>query len=573
MKSSPRNNTILVTVIVLLTITVVLLVSLINKDTPTATMNERAENAVQTVADTTERPPASPAGLAAADKNGDGVVFQSGMHPWIVEDEPGTCPICGMDLMPVRVDGMEEGTVRIDPVTMQNIGVRTAPVTIAPLRRTVRTTGRFEVNEQATTIVSPKIGGWIETLYVNYEGARVRKGDRLFEVYSPDLVSTQEEYLLALRNAQRLAGTTGAADAQRLMEAARRRLSFWDITDTQIEALVQTGTPQKTLTFFAPATGTLTRTAVTVGQRVMAGQDVMQLTNLSQLWLMVDVFEQDLHWVKLGTEATIQLPYATGSTMTGRVEYIYDALDPALRAVKARIVVPNASNVLKPGMYATVELSGHETGLHPVVPSEAVITTGKRSVVILALGDGRFQPVEIDMGIEADGQTQILRGLVGDEQVVTSAQFLIDSEARLASAVSAMMGGHNHGATPAATTDEVPTPTIDHAAMIQDTSPTALSSTASDAAVQVVKVDIMGAAFTPDHIDLQAGIPAQLIFTRHTDQTCATDVMIPALGIEKTPLPLHESVTIAFTPTELGSFTFACGMDMVKGTLLVTSSR
>ena len=377
-------------------------------------------------------------GLAAADKNDDGIVYQSGMHPWIVQDEPGQCPVCGMDLQPVPVSGQEEGTVRIDPVTQQNIGVRTSTVEVASLPRTARTTGRFEASEEGQVAVSPKISGWIEALHVNYEGARVRKGEPLFELYSPELVSTQEEYLLALRNQERLAESGATADAQRLVDAARRRLAYWDITDEQVRRLEETGAPQRTLTFYAPAAGTVTETSVTEGQQVQAGQTLMRLTDLSTLWLMADVYEQDLAWVDVGTPAEIILPYAPGEPQTGQVSYLYDRLDAQARTVQARIAVSNPGGKLKPGMYATVTLTGSESEPRPVVPEEAVIRTGEQEVVVLALGDGRFRPTEVVAGPSSNGQVQILEGLEGGEEVVTSAQFLIDSEARLASSIGAM---------------------------------------------------------------------------------------------------------------------------------------
>ena len=382
-------------------------------------------------------------GLAAADEDGDGIVYQSGMHPWIVQDEPGQCPICGMDLQPVSVSGQEEGAVRIDPVTQQNIGVRTSTVEVAALPQTARTTGRFEASEEGQVAVSPKISGWVEALHVKYEGARVRAGQPLFELYSPELVSTQEEYLLALRNRERLAGTGAEEDAERLVEAARRRLAYWDITAEQVRRLEETGEPQRTLTFYAPASGTVTETSVTEGQQVQAGQTLMRLTDLSTLWLMADVYEQDLAWVDVGTPAVIELPYAPGQPRTGRVSYLYDRLDPQARTVQARIAVPNPGGRLKPGMYATVTLTGSESAPRPVVPEEAVIRTGEQEVVVLALGDGRFRPVEVVAGPSSNGQVQILEGLEGGEEVVTSAQFLIDSEASLQSSISAMTSSGN----------------------------------------------------------------------------------------------------------------------------------
>lgn len=410
-----------------------------------AEIHDGSEPPTRTAAESSQTLPRG--GLAAADVNGDGIVYQDAMHPWIVRDEPGTCPICGMDLTPVRVDEAADGSVRIDPATLQSIGVRTAPVRVEAIRQSVRTTGRFEANERQAAAVSPKISGWIETLHVNYEGARVAKGQPLLEVYSPELVSTQEEYLLALRNLERLEGTAAAGDAERLVAAAERRLAYWDISENQIATLAASKEPQKTLTLYAPASGTVVVTRAVEGQRVAAGETLMEISNLSTLWLMADVYEQDLAWVGVGTEALIELPYQPGTSISGRVDYIYDTLNPDTRSLKVRIPVSNPGLRLKPGMYATVTLSGGQAQEMPVVPVEAVVRTGQREVVILALGEGRFLPVDVVTGSEADGLVQVVRGLEGSETVVTSAQFLIDSEARLQSVVGSMTAGaHDHAA-------------------------------------------------------------------------------------------------------------------------------
>lgn len=388
-------------------------------------------------------------GLAAFDKNGDGIVYQDPMHPWIVQDAPGKAPDCGMDLVPVSIhEGMdmgEEGTVRIDPVVLQNTGVRLTTVEVAPLAPTVRATARLEVNEQQLVAVSPKIEGWVERLYVDYEGARVRKGEPLLEIYSPALVSTQEEYLLALRNVQQLAGTPAEADARRLLEAARRRLQFWDITDEQIRQLEATGQPRKTLTLYAPASGTVLEKHVVEGQQIRSGQTLFVLADLSTLWLQVDVYEHDLSWVVPGISAEITLPYDPTVRLQGYVDYVYDTLDPATRTARARIVVPNPDLRLKPGMYAIATLQGHPIPPRPVVPEEALVRYGEEAFVIVALGEGRFLPTRVHPGHEANGRVQILEGLQGGERIVARAQFLIDSEARLKSALGALMSGHQHG--------------------------------------------------------------------------------------------------------------------------------
>ena len=391
----------------------------------------------------------SATGLATYDTDGDGYVYQGGMHPDIVRDEPGPCPICGMDLTRTPVGGQEAGTVEISPVTIQNIGVRTTTVWVEPLERTVRTTGRFQASERRMTAVAPKVGGWVETLHVDYEGARVRKGDPLFELYSPQLVATQEEYLAALRTADKMESDEGA---QRLVDAARRRLDYWDIDAEQIERLRETRTPMRTMTFTAPASGTVTTKQITEGEKTAPGHTLFRITNLDPLWLMVDVYEQDLSWVEVGSRAQVELPYDPGRTVTGRVDYIYDEVDDDTRTVRARIAVPNPDRALKPGMYATVRLSGGTTEATPLVPESAVVSSGTREIVVTALGDGRFRPVPVQTGLSANGRTQVLRGLTGGERVVTSAQFLIDSEARLSGALAAMGdsttssggGGHQH---------------------------------------------------------------------------------------------------------------------------------
>ncbi len=375
--------------------------------------------------------------------------WRAPMDPNETYDRPGKSRM-GMDLVPVYADeggASSEGVVAIDPVTLQNIGVRTTPVTVEALERAMRTTGRFEMNEQGAYTVSLKVGGWVEQLFVDYEGAIVRKGQPLLALYSPELVSTQEEYLLALRNARRLTEGPAAEDARRLLEAARRRLAYWDLTEAQIQHLEASGTPQRTLTFYAPASGEMMNKHVVEGQQVAAGQALMDLVDISKIWLIADVYEQDLGWVKTGTAARIELPYQPGQTWQGRVEHIYYMLDPESRTARARIVLPGGKQTpFKPGMYATVYLEGTQTAPAAVVPEEAVLRTGEEDVVIVSLGGGRFQPRTVRTGIQADGKVQILEGLQEGDLVVTSAQFLIDSEARLKGALGAMTGGHDHGA-------------------------------------------------------------------------------------------------------------------------------
>jgi len=527
-------------------------------------------------------------GLAAYDTDGDGTVYQGGMHPEVIQDEPGNCPICGMALTPTSVGGQEpEGTVQISPVMLQNIGVRTATVQVEALERRVRTTGRFQVNERRTTAVAPKVGGWVDELHVDYDGARVREGQPLFDLYSPELVATQEEYLSALRSAERL----GDDAAGRLVEASRRRLSYWDISDAQIDRLKETRTPIRALTFYAPAGGTVTQKSVTEGQKIQPGQTLMQITNLSSLWLMADVYEQDLSWISEGSSATVTLPYDQGRTVQATVDYLYDKVDDQTRTVKARLTVSNTDRTLRPGMYAVVEVRGAATDPRPVVPQEAVVSSGDLDVVVVAEGDGRFRPMPVHTGRTASGKTQILHGLTGGERVVTSAQFLIDSEARLQGALTAMtesVDGKSmqrdsmvRESTDPGETGEMDGMTTGPAAP-PDASAEMNYAGSHDASAEVsngtahahatdgrIEITVTQQGFQPSRVHLENGVETALVFTRKTTSTCATNVQIPALGVDGVDLPMNEAVTIRVTPEESGSFTFACGMDMIRGTLMI----
>jgi len=342
---------------------------------------------------------------------------------------------------PMTPPSFGRAVVEINPVTIQTIGVRTSPVTIEPLGRTVRTTGQFMMDEQGIHTVSLKIDGWVEKLYADYEGALVQQGQPLLELYSPKLVTTQEEYLLALKNVRRLSGGAAESDARHLLEAARRRLAYWDLTEDQIRRLEETGVPQRTLTFYAPASGEVMRKNVAQGQYITAGQALMDIADLAKIWLIVDVYEQDLSWVKEGTEARIELAAEPGQTYTGRVGFVYHMMNAEMRTARARIVLPGGRHgPFKPGMYATAYLTGQQKAPTPVVPEEAVVRTGQRELVIVSLGQGRFRPQQVRAGYASDGKVQILEGLQGGEVVVTSAQFLIDSEARLRGVVAAMLG-------------------------------------------------------------------------------------------------------------------------------------
>lgn len=369
----------------------------------------------------------------------------SPMDPGYVRDKPGKAP-CGMDLVPVYEDEATEttGTITVSPETLQTMGVRTTQVVVQPLTRTIRAVSRVTFNERALSQVSTKINGWVEKLHVKATGEGIRQGQVLVELYSPELIATQREYLLAWQHWRQVQHSPVAEvreGARRLLAASRQRLLFWDIPASQIEALAQRGTISRTLPLLSPVTGIITRREVTEGQYVTAGQTLLQVADLSRVWVEADVYEYELPWLKVGQTAQLTLPYLPGQVFTGRVEYIYPYLQSATRTARLRLSFPNPHRQLKPEMYGQVEIKVALSQATPTLPTEAVLDTGAKQHVFLALGQGRFAPREIKVGLQGDNdRVQVLAGLHGGEEVVTSAQFLLDSEARFREAVAQMLG-------------------------------------------------------------------------------------------------------------------------------------
>jgi Cu(I)/Ag(I) efflux system membrane fusion protein/cobalt-zinc-cadmium efflux system membrane fusion protein len=370
--------------------------------------------------------------------------WRAPMDPSYVSDRPGQSPM-EMDLVPVYADEAESSsghTIRIDPITVQNMGVRTTTVTRRPLVKTIRTVGRVDYNEQTVTFLDTKFEGWIEKLHVDETGVLIEKGQPLFEVYSPKLYSAQEEFLAALRGAERLAGSTVAEareQAKRLAEAARIQLKYFDVSEEQIDALERTKEIQKTLTIHSPARGIVTEKMALEGMYVRPGMRLYTIADLSHVWVYVDVYEYQLPWVKIGQEAKMTLAYLPGAEFSGRVVYIYPYLEKQTRVVRVRLEFENPTLELKPDMYANILLQADLERDALVVPREAYIDSGTRKVAFVDLGGGRFQPREIQTGVEAeDGMVEVLYGLDEHESIVTSGQFLLDGESKLKEAVAKM---------------------------------------------------------------------------------------------------------------------------------------
>lgn len=378
-------------------------------------------------------------------KNKKILYWRAPMDPTYISDKPGKSPM-GMDLIPVYegdADVSAGPTIAIDPVTMQNMGVKTAKVEVRDLYRDIRTVGHLDYDEDKLSRINVKFSGWVEKLFASETGEPVRKGEPLLEIYSPDLVSTQEEYLLALRNQQRLAKSTNATiseGANSLLESARRRLLYWDITEKQIQRLETSDAIQKTMTVYSPVDGIVVGKHVEEGMRVGPGMDLYRVADLTSIWVYGHIFEYEVPWIKIGEKVQLELPYLPGEVFEGRVQYVYPYLDPKTRDVKIRVELPNPGLKLKPEMYANIQIRSRVGENVVVVPDESIIRSGKRNVVFVSLGGGKFEPRDVVLGAEGgDGYYEVLAGVQPGEDVVVSAQFLLDSESRLKEAIQKML--------------------------------------------------------------------------------------------------------------------------------------
>lgn len=330
----------------------------------------------------------------------------------------------------------------ISPERLQSIGVRFDLAAQRPLERLIRTVGRVEVDETQLAHVNIKIEGWIDELFVNYTGERVKKNQLLFTVYSPELVATQQEYLLALKSRRTLGASEFqevAAGAQALLEAARQRLRLWDIPAHQIEDLERTGTVLKSLHIHSPISGTVINKMALIGLHVNPGDELYTIADLSHIWIIADIYEYELPLIKVGQPATVTLSYDPGTVLQGKVSFIYPTLDAQTRTAKVRFELDNPEEQLKPGMYANVELK-IPLGTRLVIPKEAVLESGERQVIFIHHGGGTLEWRTAKLGVRAGDWIEVLDGLKEGDHVITSANFLIDSESRLKAAVGGMQG-------------------------------------------------------------------------------------------------------------------------------------
>ena len=352
----------------------------------------------------------------------------------------------GMDYLPVYADssGGDEpaGTVKIDPVTVQNIGVRTAMVEQRRLTRELNALGRVDFNEERLTRLHPKTSGWIEEMFFDQTGASIKKGSMLLSVYSPDLVAAQQEYLIALKNQEDVgssASTVMKKSAQTILASARERLQLYDVPDHQIRELEETRKLKKKLHIHSPFKGQIMHIGAREGQYVTPKDELYLIADLKRIWVYVDVYEDELPWIGLGDEAQMRVRAVPGRIFEGKVTFIYPTLTGKTRTVRVRLEFDNAELLLKPGMFANVLLKVDPQDNAVVVPSEAIVRSGSREQIFVVRAPGKFEPREVRLGFSAAGMTQILHGVSVGEEVVVSSQFLIDSESKLREATAKMM--------------------------------------------------------------------------------------------------------------------------------------
>ncbi|MBL8348451.1 MAG: efflux RND transporter periplasmic adaptor subunit [Rubrivivax sp.] len=359
----------------------------------------------------------------------------------------------GMDYVAVY-EGEEAATgpagaaqIRIATDKVQKLGVRTEAAAMRPLGKTLRAAGRVEPDERRMFAIAPKFEGYVERLHVNVTGQPVSKGQPLFEVYSPELVSAQREYLVAMQGmlAMKDAGPEAQSGMKQLAESSLTRLRNWDLSAEQIQALVSSGEVSRTVTFRSPVSGIVTEKKALQGMRFMPGEGLYQVTDLSAVWVVADVFERDIAAVKLGTQAGVKLSAYPGQVLQGRITYIYPTMKAETRTIPVRIELPNPRQQLKPAMFAQVELPVGANQPVLTVPDSAVIDSGTRRLVLVQLQEGRFEPREVELGLRGDAYIEVTRGVKEGEQVVVAANFLIDAESNLKAAVGGLGGHSGHG--------------------------------------------------------------------------------------------------------------------------------
>lgn len=332
--------------------------------------------------------------------------------------------------------------IMIDPVRLQSIGITAEPVKSQVIEKTIRTVGYVEADERLVAHIHVRFDGWIEQLFVNFTGEKVKKEQALFSVYSPDLISTQQEYLLALQAKKIMdknKSTSIASGFEASFEAAKQRLLLWGISSHEIQQLAKTGKITNAITMYSPIDGTVIHKMALAGMKIKPEDELYTIADLTRLWVLADIYEYELPYIKLGQTADVTLSYLPNQLLNAKLDFIYPTVDKETRAAKVRFVVDNTTDQLKPGMYANVELK-IPLGKRLVVSKNAVLITGERAVIFIYHGDGKIEWRDVTLGVHAGDLIEIVQGIKEGDNVITSANFLIDSESQLKSS----MGGMQH---------------------------------------------------------------------------------------------------------------------------------
>jgi membrane fusion protein, copper/silver efflux system len=387
------------------------------------------------------------------------VQYHCPMHPTVVSDKPGACPICGMKLVPIEEKSADDATgtsgdgrastvpgqavVSITPQARQTMGLELGTVERRALAREVHTSARIVADETRLHHVTVKIDGWVNELFASITGQAVKQGDPLLTVYSPDLLSAQQEYVTALKTNEKLAASSDADarhSAAELVTAARRRLELWDVSEGQIARLERTHEVEKYVTLYAPMSGAVIERNISAGHNLIAGEVLMTIADLTGVWGDADIYQSDLPYITVGMPLEMSLPYWPDKTFKGKVIFVSPTLDPQTRTLHARLEIPNPELLLRPGMYGDATLS-YSLGEKLAVPAEAVMFSGKHSYAFKDGGDGHLIPTRIRVGMRGDGWYEVIEGLEEGDRIVVSANFLVDSESSLKAALEAMSDG------------------------------------------------------------------------------------------------------------------------------------
>ncbi|MFD1097949.1 efflux RND transporter periplasmic adaptor subunit [Shewanella litorisediminis] len=378
---------------------------------------------------------------AANPIDGGTVKYVCPMHAHIISDEPGSCPICGMDLEKVELGGGQEVQVDVSGSMQQALALRVAKAERQTLWKFVDTVGQIEYDERQIHHVHARLNGWIETLKVNAVGDKVSKGQLLYEIYSPDLVNAQDDYLLAIDTVKK-AGESGRY--KELLRKANLRLELLGMTQAQIKELARTQTTQYRVPFYARQDGVITTLNTREGMYIQPMSEILALTDISKVWVIADVFENEQSWLKVGQSAEVAVPAMGLSGIEGTIDYIYPELDPVTRSLRVRVVLDNPDQQLRPNTLAKVKLYGGPKRDILTIPQEALIQTGKENRVIVRTADNSFAARQVTVGMYSQGKVEVLSGLSDGEEVVTSGQFLLDSEASLKGSLMRLGSGHQH---------------------------------------------------------------------------------------------------------------------------------